>query len=108
MASPYAVALIPAPNRKAALKLAKGIVEGKLGACVNVVPGVQSVYRWKGKTERSAELLLIVKTRRALIPRLSTFVKGNHPYSVPELVALDIEGGLKAYLDWLGAETKPS
>jgi periplasmic divalent cation tolerance protein len=76
-------------------------VEAKLAACVNVLPRIASHYRWQGKIERASESLLVCKTRAALLRKLEAFVVKNHPYDVPEIIALPVVFGRKAYLDWL-------
>ena len=82
------------------------VVEARLAACVNIVPAVQSIYTWKGKLENDEEALLMIKTRRALVPELTAFVTENHPYDCPEVIAAEIVGGAPAYLDWVAANTK--
>ncbi|CAI5498285.1 unnamed protein product [Closterium sp. Naga37s-1] len=95
------VVYITVPNKETGQKLAASLVGAKLAACVNRVPGVESTYWWEGKIETDNEELLIVKTRRALLPSIQEHLKGNHPYDVPELIALPIVGGSEAYLKWL-------
>ena len=82
-------------------RIARALVERRLAACVNVVPGVVSVYRWKGEVCRDEELLLVIKTRAERLPALREALVALHPYEVPELVALPIESGHPPYLDWL-------
>jgi periplasmic divalent cation tolerance protein len=103
--SEYRIVLMTCPDKAQADKLARGLVESRLAACVNVVPGVESHYRWEGKIERAGEVLLIAKTRAALTSEVSAFVRKNHSYSVPEVVALDVADGNENYLDWVGANT---
>ena len=74
-------------------------------ACVNIIPKVESHYRWQGKIESDDELLLIVKTRITLLDEIITLVKENHPYTVPEIIALPIVGGNADYLQWIEKET---
>ena len=105
MANPYCVVLVTAPDKKTSEKLAKGLVEARLAACVNVLPGLSSVYWWQGKVKTADELLLVVKSRTNLVPEIITFVRQNHPYSTPEVLSLPILQGNPAYLDWLGANT---
>ena len=103
--SDYRVVLITCPDKAQADKLARGLVEARLAACVNVVPGVESHYRWEGKLESASELLLIAKTRAGLTPEVASFVRKNHSHSVPEVLAVDVAGGSAPYLDWVGANT---
>lgn len=105
MATPFSIAFVTAPDRASADRLAEGLVGGRLAACVNVLPGVESTYRWEGKVEKSSELLLVVKTRTALVEAVCAFVAKNHPYSVPEVVSWPIDQGAAPYLKWLEAET---
>ena|ERR1017187_7506838 len=87
-------------------RLARALVAARLAACVNVVPGVRSFYRWKGEIESSAEFLLIVKTSRELFPALSAEFAKLHPYEVPELLALPVVDGAADYLSWLHANLR--
>lgn len=104
MASPYRVVLMTAPRGRKAELLAKGLVTGRLAACVNVFPGIVSHYRWKGRLCRDAECLLVAKTSAAKLPALERWVASHHPYSVPEVLALKVDGGSKPYLRWLAGE----
>ena len=99
------VALVTAPDADTAARIGRAFVEEGLAACVNVVPGLRSIYRWEGKIEDEAEVLMIVKTRRPLLDRLEARLVGLHPYETPELLALPVEGGARRYLDWLSAST---
>lgn len=101
----YRVVLVTSP-RKDADRLAKGLVAARLAACVNVVPGVVSHYRWEGKLHKNAESLLVIKTRASLLKKVEAWVRKNHPYDVPEVLALPVAGGSKPYLDWLAGATK--
>lgn len=93
------------PDLETARKLARMLVERRLAACVNILPGVTSVYAWQGKIEQDPELLLFIKTRAELYAQVEELVRREHPYDVPELVALDFEGGLPAYLKWIEEST---
>ena len=101
----YIVVLITAQKEDEAVEIAREIVEGRLAACVNIVRGVRSLYRWQGKTEDEEEVLMVAKTRRALFADLTKRVKELHRYSVPEIIALPIVEGSEDYLEWLGEET---
>jgi periplasmic divalent cation tolerance protein len=82
-------------------RMARALVDARLAACVNVVPGVRSFYRWKGETENSEEFLLIVKTSRDLFGALRAEMEKLHPYELPELLALPVVAGSEDYLGWL-------
>ncbi|MFO0569191.1 MAG: divalent-cation tolerance protein CutA [Polyangiaceae bacterium] len=87
-------------------RLARGLVAEKLAACVNVLPNLRSFYTWEGKLENSAEVQLIVKTRRSLFPEVEAWLRANHPYEVPEILALPVVAGSPGYLEWLAAATR--
>lgn len=91
------------PERAAAL--AEDLVSKGCAACVNLVPQVQSVYRWEGKVQHEAETLLIIKTRRDRFEALKAEILKQHPYEVPEIVALTVETGHAPYLDWVVKST---
>lgn len=101
-AGTHSAAFITCPNHTVALELARGIVQRKLAACVNIVPAIKSVYEWQGKIEEDDEVLLMIKTRSSKIPSLAEFVRGNHPYEVAEVISLPIEQGNPPYLKWIG------
>ena len=98
--------MITAPRGKEADTLARGLVEARLAACVNVVPGVVSHYRWKGKVRRDAERLLVVKTSAAKTKALKAWIAANHSYDNPEVLEVSVDGGSKKYLAWLAGELK--
>ena len=101
------VVLVTAPGAARARALARALVEERLAACGNVVPGLASIYRWKGKLHDDAEALLILKTTRARFAALRERILALHPYQVPEVLALPVEAGGGRYLAWLRAETAP-
>ncbi|XP_039053238.1 protein CutA, chloroplastic-like isoform X3 [Hibiscus syriacus] len=103
---PSIVVYVTVPNREAGKKLAGSIVKEKLAACVNIVPGIESVYEWEGKINSDPEELLIIKTRQSLLEALTEHVKANHEYDVPEVIALPITGGSPRYLNWLKNSTR--
>lgn len=98
------VVLIMAGSQEEAEHLAHSLVAEMLAACVNVVPGVTSVYRWEGEIQRDQEWLLIVKTQREVLDNLVQRVQALHSYEVPEIIALPLVGGSEAYLRWLSAQ----
>ena len=81
--------------------LAKALVENRLSACVNIIPAVNSFYRWEGKLCEDTESLLIIKTTEARFPGLMNFIKANHPYSVPEIISLPVSEGNPDYMGWV-------
>jgi len=93
--------LCTCPDRDTAERIATALVERRLAACVNVLPGVRSFYVWQGNTEVGDELLLLVKSSASAYPALQAAIKDMHPYEVPEIVALSIAQGLPAYLRWI-------
>ena len=96
------VVLVTCSSMGEAQRIARGVVEGRLAACVNILPGVvHSIYRWKGKVESSRERLLLIKTSRKRLAKLRTAVERLHSYDVPEFVALPIAAASPAYLAWI-------
>jgi len=102
----FVLCFVTAPDGQCAEALARKLLEERLVACVNIVPGLRSFYWWEGEVEVSDEVLMLLKARRADIGAVAERVRGLHPYEVPEVIAADISGGLQAYLDWLAAETE--
>lgn len=95
------VALSTVGSAEEADRLARALVERRLAACVNVVPGVVSHYRWQGELQRDEERLLVIKTRAERIEALRDALRELHPYELPELVAFEISAGSPEYLKWL-------
>jgi periplasmic divalent cation tolerance protein len=93
--------LTTAPDAATADRIAAALVERRLAACVNVVPGIRSTYRWKGTVERADESLLLIKTTRAGVVALKAEIAGIHPYEVPEVVVIPAVEGADAYLRWV-------
>jgi len=96
------IVLSTAGSEEEARKIARTLVERQLAACVNIVPGVESVYRWQGKVESSREWLMLIKTSAGLFPAVRDAVQELHSYDLPECIAVNIEDGSTEYLDWLG------
>jgi periplasmic divalent cation tolerance protein len=99
------VVLTSVPDAAVGARLARALVAEKLAACVNLVPGVQSFYRWQGQLEEAAELLLVVKTRADRSRALAARIQALHPYELPEVLELAPSGGSAAYLDWVLRES---
>ena len=93
------------PDRAAAERIADLLVEQRLAACVNVLAPCRSVYRWKGAVQRDEEHPMLIKTTSERYRALEEALRAAHPYELPEIVALPVERGLPAYLDWVAAET---
>jgi periplasmic divalent cation tolerance protein len=95
------VVLVTAPTPEKAAEIARTVVEEKLAACGSVIPGIRSIYRWQGKLCDEAEALLVLKAPKKRLQELSDRIVKIHPYEVPEVVALPIEGGNWKYIDWI-------
>jgi periplasmic divalent cation tolerance protein len=95
------IVLCTVPDDAVAKQIATALVEEQLATCVNIVPGITSVYRWKGTVETAPELLLIIKTSVAVYPQLQDRIRATHPYELPEIIAVTPDGGLPEYLAWI-------
>lgn len=98
------VVLVTAPNAETGEFLARELVEERLAACGNVVPGLVSIYRWEDEVQRDDEVLVIIKTRRDRLDALRERVEDLHPYEVPEFLALPVERAHEAYARWVASE----
>ena len=105
-ASKSAIVLVTAPDLKTARTLAKAALSARLIACANLIPKIESHYRWQGKVESGAEVLLILKTQKSKLAALERLVLARHPYDTPEFVVLPLSAGNKRYLDWLAASCR--
>jgi len=94
------------PSADKAAELGKVLVEERLAACANLIPAVRSIYRWQGKLQDENEVLMLLKTRAENLERLKLRILELHPYEVPEVLAVPVEAGYQAYLEWLAGETK--
>ncbi|MGC8906251.1 MAG: divalent-cation tolerance protein CutA [Desulfomonilaceae bacterium] len=97
----YVLCLVTIDDIEKAADIAKALVSEKLAACVNILPGLRSIYSWKGELCDESECLLFIKTSGDGYPALEARVKELHPYEVPEIIAIPIERGLSAYLRWI-------
>ena len=93
------------PDEATANTIALALVEEKFAACVNILPRVQSVYRWQGAVESASEIPLLIKSTVGRYAELEAAIRARHPYDVPEIIALPITQGLPAYLNWVATET---
>lgn len=93
--------LTTAGSKEEAQRIARTLVERRLAACVNVVPQIESVYRWQGNIEEAEEWLLLIKTTSAAFERVRDAIKELHSYELPECICLAVDGGSSAYLEWL-------
>jgi periplasmic divalent cation tolerance protein len=107
MESTKLLVLTNVPERAVAEKLADMLLERKLAACVNILAPCSSVYRWKGALQHDEEHPMLIKTTAERYPQLEQALRAGHPYELPEIIAVPIERGLPAYLDWVAAETNP-
>ncbi len=100
----YQLIFCTCPDEKTAAELASLLVKQRYAACVNIVPGLTSVYRWQEKIETSSEYLLLIKSRADRYPALEGFIHEHHPYELPEVIAVSIDKGLAGYLQWIDSE----
>ena len=105
-AASFALVLVTAPDLKTARSLGRAALTAKLIACANLVPRVESHYWWRGKIERGAEVLLVMKTRRTLLGALEKLVLKEHPYDTPEFLVVPLAGGSARYLAWVAESVK--
>ena len=101
------VVLSTCDSEEQAERVARALVEQRLAACVNILPGVRSIYRWKGQVEDASEWLLVMKSRRGLMDQLRAAISKIHTYEIPELLALPVVEGAENYLAWLDRELDP-
>jgi periplasmic divalent cation tolerance protein len=94
------------PNIEMAQSIGRELVGQQLTACVNILPGVHSIYTWEGTVEEASEVTVLIKTRARLYAAVEQAILSRHPYDVPEILALPVQGGLPAYLSWMAACTK--
>jgi periplasmic divalent cation tolerance protein len=97
----YRIVFVTCPSIAQARRIGRSVVEKKLAACANIVTGVESIYRWRGKVERAREVLVVMKTTDGRLRELETEVKRMHSYQVPEFIVLPIVAGSRKYLGWI-------
>lgn len=97
----HQIVLCTCPDRATAETIATAVVERGHAACVNIIPGLTSIYKWKGTLEHSSELLLVIKTRASVYNQLQQTIQSLHPNELPEIIAVPIEAGFPPYLNWI-------
>jgi len=105
-AASFALVLVTAPDLRTARALARAALVARLIACANLVPRVESHYRWQGKLESGAEVLLLLKTRKSNLKALKKLILKEHPYDTPEFLVVPLGSGTRRYLEWLAASTR--
>lgn len=106
MADNFHVVLTTCPTPESAERIARSVVEARLAACVNVIPGLRSYYVWQGQMEIGDEVLLVIKSRVELFDALQSMITSQHPYELPEVLAVPISTGFPPYLAWLSANMR--
>jgi len=99
--APYQLILCTCPNSDIAEQLASRLVEQRLAACINIVPGLISIYRWQGKVEKDMEVLLLIKTTQDRYGAVESAIQQHHPYELPEIIAVTVDQGSSDYLRWI-------
>ncbi len=102
---PLTLAIATAPDADTARRLGSRLVEQRLAACVNLIPGVQSIYRWQEAIESDTEVVMLIKTHPGAVAAINAVLRNEHPYDVPELITLPIDDGLPDYLAWVAEST---
>jgi len=103
MSTPYQIILCTCPDKDSAEQLAHLLVNEQLSACVNILPGVSSIYWWQGQSTSTQEYLLLIKAHKDRYQAIETSIKAHHPYELPEIIAVSIENGLPEYLNWINS-----
>ena len=105
MSDGYLLVLTTCPDRVTVARIATALLDEKLAACINEVPGIRSHYRWKGRVEHDDEVLMLVKTTVAAYGRAEALIREHHPYELPEVIAVPLAAGSEAYLRWITEST---
>lgn len=105
MATEIVFVYVTHPDAEGATELGRALVEAGVAACVNIIPGMRSIYRWEGKIEMASEVVMLVKTKRSALELVQAHVRAKHPYECPCIVALPVVGGEAGYLDWIVQST---
>ena len=100
------VILVTAVNQREAARIGEEMVNARLAACANIIPGIQSIYRWKGKVVKEQEALLILKSTTSRYRVLEKAIMAMHTYEIPEIIALSVKKGLDRYIGWVRSETQ--
>jgi periplasmic divalent cation tolerance protein len=101
MSPRHQIILCTCPDQGTAEKIARLLIEGQLAACVNILPGIQSIFSWQGKIESAQEHLLLIKSNKDNYGAIETAITSSHPYELPEIIAVALENGLPEYLNWI-------
>jgi periplasmic divalent cation tolerance protein len=101
MSTCYQIVLCTCPDKNTAENIARQLVKDKLAACVNILPGVTSIYCWREQIESAQEHLLLIKANKTTFPAIAAAITKQHPYELPEIIAVPIENGLPEYLNWI-------
>ena len=105
MSTEHLLVLTTCPDQGTATRIATALIEERLAACVNQVPGIRSLYHWEGRIEHDTEVLMLVKTTATVYERMEALIRKHHPYELPEVIAVPFAAGSKAYLEWITKST---
>jgi periplasmic divalent cation tolerance protein len=100
-ASAFCIVMVTVPDLDLAREIVRGALTGRLAACGNIVPGVESHYWWQGKLEQASEVLILFKTMKSAVHQLEAHVTATHPYETPEIITIDLTTATSKYLDWI-------
>jgi periplasmic divalent cation tolerance protein len=106
MSTDFLLVLCTCPTSSAATVIATALLEERIAACVNRLPGIKSMYRWEGRVERDDEVLLLIKTTSQMFPRVEETIAKLHPYELPEIIGVPLSAGSLAYLNWIKSATE--